>query len=111
VSRDDPPGAPPPQAPDPAALSDIRRSAGRLARHEETLARQLLEEMAQLVPVSALPSAFDMGAFCRRMTRMLLWAVLTDQPAYVVIDVLRQAGGQHSLDGFPDDEYDSVAHT
>jgi hypothetical protein len=91
-------------------LSDIRQSAGRLARHEETFARQLHEEMVQLVPGSALPSAFDMDAFCRRMARMLLWAALTDQPGYVVVDVLRQAGGQHCLDGFPDDEYDSVAH-
>ena len=44
------------------------------------------------------------------MTRMLLWAVLTDQPGYVVVDVLRQAGGQHCRNGFPDDEYDSVVH-
>jgi hypothetical protein len=110
VNKDDPPGAPRPQAPSSATLSDIRQSAGRLARHDQTFARQLHEEMAQLVLGSALPSAFDMEAFCRRMARMLLWAVLTDQPGYVVVDVLRQAGGQHCLDGFPDDEYASVAH-
>jgi hypothetical protein len=108
--RDEPPDAPRPQAPDPEALSDIRPSAGRLARHEEKLARQLNEEMAQLVPGSALPLAFDMEAFCRSMARMLLWTALTDQPGHVVVDVLRQAGGQHCLDGFPNDEYASVAH-
>jgi hypothetical protein len=110
VNWDDLPGAPLPQEPDSVALSDIRQSAGRLARHDEMLARQLHEEMVQLVPGSALPLAFDMEAFCRRMARMLLWAALTDQPGYVVVDVLHQAGSQHCLDGFPDDEYDSVAH-
>jgi hypothetical protein len=110
VNRDDPPDAPRPQPLDSAALSDIRRSAGRLARHDEAFARQLHEEMAELVPGSALPAAFDLEAFCRRMARMLLWAVLTDQPEYVVVDVLRQAGGQHCLDGFPDGEYASVPH-
>jgi hypothetical protein len=108
VNRDDPPDAPRPQPLDSAALSDIRRSAGRLARHDEAFARQLHEEMAELVPGSALPAAFDLEAFCRRMARMLLWAVLTDQPEYVVVDVLRQAGGQHCLDGFPEGEYASV---
>jgi hypothetical protein len=110
VNRYDPPHAQRPQAPDSAALSDIRQTAGRLARNDETLARQLHEEMVQLVPGSALPLAFDMEAFCRSMARMLLWTVLTDQPGYVVVEVLRQAGGQHCLDGFPDDEYASVAH-
>jgi hypothetical protein len=64
---DDPPHAQRPQAPDSAALSDIRQSAGRLARNDETLARQLHEEMVRLVPGSALPLAFDMEAFCRRL--------------------------------------------
>ena len=110
MNADDPATAPRSPAPDPATLSDIRRSADRLARHEDALARQLHEEMAQLVPRSALPPAFDMEAFCHRLTRILIWAVFTDQPGYVVVDVLRQAGSQHRLDGFPDDEYDSVAH-
>jgi hypothetical protein len=110
MNRDDPLGAPGQQAPDSAALSDIRESADFLARHDETFARQLHEEMVQLVPGSALPLAFDMEAFCRRMARMLLWAARTDQPGHVVVDVLRQAGGQNCLDGFPDDEYANVAH-
>jgi hypothetical protein len=110
VNRYNPPHAERPQAPDSVALSDIRQSAGRLARNDETLARQLHEEMVQLVPGSALPLAFDMEAFCRSMARMLLWTALTDQPGHVVVDVLRQAGGQHCLDGFPNDEYASVAH-
>ena len=98
------------QAPDPAVLADIRQSAGWLTRHDETFARQLYGEMTQLVPGSALPPAFAMEAFCRRMVRTLLWAALTDQPGHVVIDVVRETGGQNWRAGFPDEEYANVAH-
>lgn len=67
MNRYDPPHAQRPQAPDSAALSDIRQSAGRLARNDEALARQVHEEMVRLAPGSALPLAFDMEAFCRRI--------------------------------------------
>ena len=44
------------------------------------------------------------------MVRTLLWAARTDQPGHVVADVLRQAGAKNWSEGFPGDEYASVAH-
>ena len=110
MNRDIPPGAPRQQGPDAAALSDIRHSADLLARHHEAFTRQLHHEMTLLIPRSAVPQAFDMGAFSRQMVRTLLWAALTDQPGHVVVDGLRQAGAENWFAGFPNDEYASVAH-
>ncbi len=100
----------PPEAPDLAALSDIRPSADWLARHHETFTRQLHYEMTMLVPASVMPGSFDMESFCHRMVRTLLWAARTDQPGHVVAEVLRQAGAKNWSEGFPGDEYASVAH-
>jgi hypothetical protein len=81
-----------------------------MARHQDIFTRQLHYDMAQLIPDSVVPPAFDMGTFCRRMVRTLLWAALTDHPEHLVIETLRQVGAQNWFEGFPSDEYANVAH-
>src|SRR5215472_13128785 len=108
-------GAAPQQEPrqqeaEPGALSAIRPSADRMARHQEAFTRQLHFDLTRLIPGSALPPGFDMGTFCRGMVRTLLWAALTDHPEHKVAETLRQVGAQNWYGGFPDEEYANVAH-
>jgi hypothetical protein len=64
----------------------------------------------RLIRGPGLPQNFDLGIFCRRMVRTLLWAALTDHPPHVVVDTLRQVGAQNWYEGFPGEEYASIAH-
>jgi hypothetical protein len=104
------PQAAPQQEAYSGALSAIRPSADRMARYQEAFTRQLHFDMTRLVSGSMLPPEFDMGTFCRRMVRTLLWAALTDHPEHMVAETLRQVGAQNWLAGFPDEEYANVAH-
>lgn len=111
----DAPSAPPPaasrrQAFDSGALSDVRYSADWLARNQEVFTRQLHYDLMRLIRGPGLPPNFDLGVFCRRMVRTLLWAALTDHPPHVVVDTLRQVGAQNWYEGFPGEEYASIAH-
>lgn len=92
------------------ALQGIRQSAALLARDQGTFIGQLHYDVTSLIPESAVPPGFDMWGFCDRMAQALLWVAATDQPPRVVINSLRQLGGQNWYEGFPDSQYASVAH-
>jgi len=95
---------------EPGVLAAIHQSAAFLARDQDAFIRQFHYDLTSLIPVSAVPPAFDMPAFCDRMGGALLWVALTDQQPRFVIDTLRQLGGQNWYEGFPDSQYASVAH-
>lgn len=105
-----PPASPRQPSLDPGVWPVIRPSAARLARHQDVFIRQLHYDVTGLIPKSDVPPEFDPWAFCGRMAQMLLWAALTDQQLPVVIDTLRQTGAQNWFEGFPDVQYESVAH-
>jgi hypothetical protein len=105
-----PPASPHPHTLDPGVWPVIRQSAAWLARDEGAFIRQLHDDVADLIPASALPPEFDTWAFCGQMVRTLLWAALTDQPLPVVADTLREAGAQNWYGGFPGAQYETMAH-
>jgi hypothetical protein len=105
-----PPTSPPQPSLDPGVWPVIRQSAARLARREDVFIGQLHYDVTGLIPKSAVPPELDMWAFCGRMAQTLLWAALTDQGPPVVIDTLRQTGARNWFEGFPDAQYESVAH-
>jgi hypothetical protein len=107
---DSPPLAPRQQLFDSVAPPAIRQSAAELARDQGTFIRQLHADVTSLIPASVVPPGFDMWGFCERMAQVLLWLSLSDQPPRVVVDALRQLGGQNRYEGFPDSQYSSVAH-
>lgn len=95
---------------DPAIESIIRRSAAFLAQNEDAFAQRLYHDTTRLMSYPAGAAAPDMWVFCQRMVRSLLWVALNDQPPDVVAGVLRQVGGQNWAEGFPDTQYDDLAH-
>ena len=105
-----PPTSPRPQPLDPGVWPVIRQSADWLSRNEGAFAAQLHYDATGLIPESAVPPELDMRAFCDRMVQTLLWVALTDQSLPVVLDTLRQIGAQNWDAGFPDAQYESVAH-
>lgn len=98
------------QALDPGAWPAIRQSAYRLSRNEDAVIRQLHYDITGLIPESAVAPGFDYWVFCERMVQALFWVALTDQPANVILDTLRQVGALNWYEGFPDAQYASVAH-
>jgi hypothetical protein len=92
---------------DPAIGPVIRTSAAWLSRHEDAFIQQLHYDMTRLISDPA--QAPDMWAFCERMARSLLWAVLSGQPPGVVTDTVHQVGAQNWIEGFPDTLYKDVA--
>jgi hypothetical protein len=94
---------------DPAVWSVIRQSAGWLSRDEGTFIQHLYRNLGGALPEPAGAGAPDLGVFCERMARSLLWVALADQPLGVVADVLRRTGGQNWAEGFPDALYGSFA--
>jgi hypothetical protein len=99
--------APPPTASlDPGLLRVIRPSAGLLIEFEDAFIRQLHADLVTMIPELAANG----WAFCERMVRAVLWAATTDQPPQVIADGLRWVGAANWLEGFPDDQYVSVAH-
>jgi hypothetical protein len=92
---------------DPAIGPIIRTSAAWLSRNEDAFIQQLHYAITRQIPDPA--QASGMWAFCERMVRSLLWAVLSDQPPGVVTDMLHQVGAQNWIDGFPDTLYENVA--
>jgi hypothetical protein len=92
---------------DPAIGPIIRQSAAWLSRNEDAFIQQLHYDITRLI--SDLAEALDMWAFCERMVRSLLWAVLSGQPPGVVTDMLQQVGAQNWIEGFPDTLYEDVA--
>lgn len=105
-----PPGGPSHQGFEPGVLPAIHQSAALLARDQEAFVAQFHYDLTSLIPGSAVPPAFDLRAFCDRMAGALLWVALADQRPPLVIDTLRQLGGQNWYEGFPDSQYASVAH-
>jgi hypothetical protein len=110
LGHDAPPTWPRQQAFDPVAQPSIRQSAAAVARDQGSFIRQLHNDIADLIPESALPPGFDMQGFCARMAQALLWLALSDQPPDVAADALCQLGRQNWYEGFPDSQYASVAH-
>ncbi len=95
---------------DPGVLAAIHQSAAVLARDQDAFIRQFHDDVKSLIPDSAVPPAFDLRAFCDRMAQALLWVALTERQPRLVVDALRQLGGQNWYEGFPDSQYASVAH-
>ena len=95
---------------DPGVLAAIHQSAAVLARDQDAFIRQFHDDVKSLIPDSALPPAFDLRAFCDRMAQALLWVAVTERQPRLVVDALRQLGGQNWYEGFPDSQYASVAH-
>ena len=95
---------------DPGVLAAIHQSAAVLARDQDAFLRQFHDDVRSLIPDSAVPPAFDLRAFCDRMAQALLWVALTERQPRLVVDALRQLGGQNWYEGFPDSQYASVAH-
>jgi len=91
---------------DPGLLQVIRSSAGLLMEFEDAFIRQLHADLITMIPELAANG----WAFCERMVRAVLWAATTDQPPQVIADGLRWVGATNWLEGFPDDQYVSVAH-
>jgi hemoglobin-like flavoprotein len=98
------PGVAPPL--DPELMQVIRASASRMMLLEGTFISQLHDDVITLIPALAA----DGRAFCERMVRSVLWAAVTDQPPRVIADTLRWVGATNWMEGFPEDEYPSVAH-
>jgi hypothetical protein len=91
---------------DAALLQLIRPSASRLASVEGTSVRLLLEDVERVVrhlPGNGRP-------FCERMVRTVLWAVLSDQPPNAIVDGMYWLGSTNQAEGFPANEYVSIAH-
>jgi hypothetical protein len=101
-TRDVPEAAPP----DPALMRTIRASASRLTLLEGTFISRLHEDIAALIPGLAA----DGRAFCERMVRSVLWAVVTDQSPRAAADAFRWVGAVNWTEGFPEDQYVSIAH-
>lgn len=95
---------------DPGVLAAIHQSAAVLARDQDAFIRQFHDDVESLIPDSVVPPAFDLRAFCDRMAQALLWVALTERQPRLVVDALRQLGGQNWYEGFPDSQYASVAH-
>jgi hemoglobin-like flavoprotein len=91
---------------DPELMQAIRASASRMMLLEGTFISQLHSDVMTLIPELAA----DGRAFCERMVRSVLWAAVTDQPPRVIVDTLRWVGATNWMEGFPEDEYASVAH-
>jgi hypothetical protein len=102
LTHDAPEAAPP----DPALMRTIRASASRLMLLEGTFISRLREDVTALIPELAA----DGRAFCERMVRSVLWAVVTDQPPRAVADAFRWVGAANWAEGFPEDQYVSIAH-
>jgi hypothetical protein len=98
--------APEAAPPDPALMRTIRASASRLMLLEGTFISRLHEDVAALIPGLAA----DGRVFCERMVRSVLWAVITDQPPQAVADAFRWVGAANWAEGFPEDQYVSIAH-
>jgi hypothetical protein len=103
-SHDAPDAAPPL---DPALMRTIRASVSRLMLLEGTFISRLRADIATLIPGLAEDSG---RAFCERMVRTVLWAAVTDQPPRVIVDTLRWVGAANWTEGFPENEYVSIAH-
>jgi hypothetical protein len=91
---------------DPVELEVIRSSAGRLTQLQDAFTRLLYADLTAMVPD---PGA-DGWAFCDRMVRAVLWAATSDRDTQVIADGLRWLGATNWREGFPDDQYVSVAH-
>jgi hypothetical protein len=91
---------------DPGRLQVIRSSAARLASLQDEFIRQLHSDIVTLIP----DLGSDGWAFCERMVKAALWAATADQPAQVIADGLRWVGAANQLEGFPEEQYVSVAH-
>jgi hypothetical protein len=98
-----PDAAPPP---DPELMQAIRASASRMMLLEGTFISQLHDDVMALIPNLDA----DGRAFCERMVRSVLWAVDTDQPLKVITDTFRWVGAVNQMEGFPENQYSSVAH-
>lgn len=91
---------------DPALLEVIRSSTGRLTQFQDAFTRLLYADLTTMVPD---PGA-DGWAFCDRMVRAVLWAAASDREPQVIADGLRWLGATNWREGFPADQYVSVAH-
>jgi hemoglobin-like flavoprotein len=105
------PLAPPTALPlDTGVLYVIRSSAGRLSQLEDAFIRQLHRDISTLIPDLTRALAAGGWEFCQRMVQVVIWVALTDQPEYVVTDTLRQVGARNRVEGFPEAQYQNVAH-
>lgn len=91
---------------DPAELEVVRSSTGRLAEFQDAFTRLLYADLVTMVPN---PGA-DGWSFCDRMVRAVLWAATGDREPEVLADGLRWLGATNWREGFPEDQYVSVAH-
>lgn len=91
---------------DPDELEVIRSSTGRLTELQDAFTRLLYADLATMVPD---PGA-DGWSFCDRMVRAVLWAATSDRDPQVLADGLSWLGATNWREGFPEDQYVSVAH-
>jgi hypothetical protein len=95
---------------DPGVLQVIRSSADRLVPLRDTFVQQLRYDLATLMPdlVTRLPG--EGWPFCERLVHTMLRVALYDRPPHVVTYALRQMGARNQQEGFPAEQYVSVAH-